>query len=93
MAVYDFKCNNPKCDFKDEYIISPSVINEVPEVCPKCGNGKLDRQFPDCHKVGVDVIGGFEYQYGKKNWRKGKSAMEQAGYLVKGEDGKYKDPY
>lgn len=91
MPMYDFKCN--VCTYKEEFIISPSVIDPIPNICPKCKKGKLIKQFPDCHRVGVDVIGGFEYIYGRKNWRRGKSDLEQAGYLVKGDDGKYKDPY
>jgi hypothetical protein len=93
MAMYDFKCDNPSCDFQEEYGISPSFSDPVPEKCPKCFTGNLVKQFPNCSKVGVDVVGGYEYLYGRKNWRKGKTDQDIAGYLVKGEDGKYKDPY
>ena len=93
MAIYDFKCSNTECDYKDEFIISPSVKDDIPEVCPKCEKGKLEKQFPNCKNVGVDVIGGYDYQYGKKSYRKNMSAMEQANLLVPNSDGKYCDPY
>jgi len=91
--MFDFQCNNDKCRHVEQAYIGPNFKDEIPEKCPKCGEGKMEKQFPDCSKVGIDVIGGYEYQYGKKNWRKGKSAIEQAGYLVKGDDGTYKNPY
>lgn len=91
----DYKCNNKKCDFNDEYLDTPSCREDIPEICPKCKKGKLVKQFPDCSKTGFDFVGPGFYinDYGKHNWRKGKTAAEQAGYLVKGDDGKYKDPY
>lgn len=91
--MVNYKCDKPKCKYQEEFYVGPNFKDEIPEICPKCGKGKLVEQFPDTFHGGLDVIGGFEYQYGKKAWRKGKSAHDQAGYLVKGEDGKYADPY
>lgn len=92
MAMFDFKCN--KCDYTDEFIVSPSVKDPIPKVCPKCKKGKLKRQYTQ-FKGGMDFIGPGFYvnDYGKKNWRKGKTALEQASYLTKGDDGKYENPY
>ena len=41
--IYDFKCDS--CDFQDEFIVSLSLPKEmaVPEICPKCGKGKLEK--------------------------------------------------
>ena len=62
MPTFDFKCN--KCDFKDEFNTTiPSMA--PPDVCPKCSKGKLEKQFTTKGQS-FEVIGGFEYQYGKK---------------------------
>jgi len=93
MAIYDYECNNSDCDFKNEYVKTFSFKDPLPEVCPKCNKGKLEKQFPNCKNVGVDVIGGYDYVYGKKNWAKNKSTSEIAGYLTPDDDGKYSEPY
>ena len=68
MAIREYKCT--ECDYTDEFIFSPSVVAPViPEVCPKCGKGKLVYEF-NPGKFSFDVVGGYDYQYGKKaNWR------------------------
>jgi hypothetical protein len=91
MPMLDYKCS--KCGFVDEYYTGPNYKNDIPEKCPSCNEGVLEKQFPNCSRVGVDVLGGYEYQYGKKAYKKKMTPMEYAGHLVKGEDGKYKDPY
>ena len=62
----DYKCN--KCNFQDEYSTAESVPKEMqlPEVCPKCKEGKMEMQWGNMGKVSVDVKGGYEYEYGKK---------------------------
>jgi hypothetical protein len=91
MAIHDYECD--KCKFKEEFIISPSVIDPIPENCPKCSDGKLVKLFPKCNRVGVDVLGGYDYEYGKKAYKKRMSDQEYAGCLVKDDSGNYKDPY
>ena len=91
MPMVDIKCK--KCGHVEEYYEGPNYKDEPPVKCPVCKSKMLERQFPNISKVGVDVIGGYEYQYGKKNWGRGKTDLEKASYLVKGDDGKYKDPY
>ena len=93
MAIYDYHCENKECDFKDEFIVSPSIKNMIPDVCPKCKKGKLEREFPMSNNVLFDVKGGYEYEYGKKAYRKNMTAEQQANLLVPRHDGKYCDPY
>jgi|WetSurMetagenome_2_1015567.scaffolds.fasta_scaffold137768_1 putative FmdB family regulatory protein len=92
MPIFDYKCNNEKCNFTNEYIVGFSVVDEIPEKCPKCGIGNLEKQF-SVKRISFDVIAGFDYIYGKKNWKQGKTAAQIAEHLVPGDDGKYKDPY
>ena len=95
MAIYDFAC--PICGWIEEHIVSPSISDPIPEKCPRCNEGKMERQFSP-QRISFDVINGFDYQYGRKNWKKGKSDVEIAGYLNPDENSSqsglhYKDPY
>jgi rubredoxin len=69
MPMKDYKCD--KCGYVEEFIFSTSLPKpEIPEVCPKCSEGKLVYEFSIGHHGGFDVIGGYDYMYGKKkNWR------------------------
>jgi hypothetical protein len=89
MSFHNFKCT--ECGFVDEFCIGGSFVDPIPDPCPKCGKGKMERQFSPTHAV-ADVIGGYDYIYGKKAWRN-KSAVEQADILNPDKDGKYKDPW
>lgn len=74
MAMRDYKCT--ACGYTEEFIFSPSVVApEIPEACPKCGKGKMEYEF-NPGKFSFDVIGGYDYQYGKKSNLRGKSTME-----------------
>jgi len=91
MPMLDYKCN--ECGYINEFYVGPNYKDDIPDECPECNKGKLEKQFPNCSKVGVDVIGGYEYQYGAKSFRKNMTNEQYAGCLVKDENGKYKDPY
>ena len=47
----------------------------------KC-KGKLEKLFTSSGRVGIDVIGGYDYQYGKKAWKKNLSHAEQAQVIT-----------
>ena len=66
MAAHDYKCNNEDCDFIEEYYSGFSTPKDMepPEVCPKCKEGKLEKQF-STDRQSFDVVGGYEYLYGK----------------------------
>jgi putative FmdB family regulatory protein len=88
MACFDFKCTN--CGFTDEYFEGFSVNKELmhPEICPKCNNGKMVKQF-SVQGQSFDVVGGSSYHKGgKKDWKHNNSPNEQAKILT-GE----RDPY
>ena len=73
MALRDYKCD--KCGYTEEFIFSPSVSAPViPEVCPQCNEGKLEYFF-SAGNISFDVIGGYDYVYGKKSNLRGKSDM------------------
>lgn len=87
MSLFDYRCN--KCKFTNEYSTSPSVPKDMkpPKKCPKCKKGKMEQLF-SATRQGIDVIGGYDYVYGKKAWKKHMSADDQSKVL-RGE----KDPY
>lgn len=75
-----------ECGFKEEYIESFSVAKENwhPEICPKCGIGKLESIFDmSGHSVGIDFVGSGFYinDHGKHNWRLGKTKDQIAKVL------------
>jgi hypothetical protein len=54
-----------------------------PSKCPKCKKGKMKKEFSIAcvGKAGIDVLGGFEYEYGKKNFSKG-TMSEKANRML-----------
>lgn len=64
MPMFDFKCNN--CGFVKEYSTNKSLPKNMwpPKKCPECNKGELEKQF-SVNGQSFDVIGGFEYQYGR----------------------------
>lgn len=88
MPLIDFKCM--KCGYIDEFIIGPTVSEQPPKNCKKC-NGKMEQQL-SVSNISSDVVGGYDYQYGKKSWTK-QSPEKRAEYLVPDAAGRYKNPY
>jgi len=82
MSMIDYKCN--ECSFVDEYMtgFSAPKCMQVPDVCPVCKKGIMDRQFSLSTNVALNFIGSGFYcnDYGKKNIR-GRSQSEQADIL------------
>lgn len=75
MPIYEFQCKNPDCNHEFEHLLQ-SYKNDNP-VCEKCGS-EVDRKIS---AGSFDVIGGYQYEYGKKNWKQGKSPSEIANVL------------
>jgi len=81
MPLFDFKCDH--CGVVQEFSTNSSLPKsmQVPENCPKCNTGKLVKQF-SVSGQSFDVVGGYDYEYGKKAWKKNKSVSEQADILT-----------
>jgi len=97
MPLFDFKCNNEKCNHVEEHFAGKDigVVDPIPEVCPVCNEGKLEKQFSPA-RISFDIIGSGCYMndHGKHAWKKNKSPTEIADYLTPNpETGRYKDPY
>lgn len=91
MPINRYKCN--ECGFTEEYVESFSTSKESwhPENCPKCKEGKLEKVFDMAgHSIAIDFVGSGFYinDYGKHNWKKGKSS-EEISKVLSGE----KNPY
>lgn len=88
MPTNTYKCK--ECEFQEEYIESISTNKDSwhPDNCPKCGleNG-LEKKFVGC-SWDIDVPGGYDYEYGKKAWKKNLSVSDRAKVLAG-----QKDPY
>jgi putative FmdB family regulatory protein len=80
MPNFDYKCN--KCGFVNEYNTNKSLPKEFrpPKKCPECKEGKMEQQF-SAQNQSFDVINGYEYEYGKKAWRKHMSTVDRARVL------------
>lgn len=87
MPIYDYECK--KCGYTEEMIVPNSEVKENGD-CPECGMGKLEQKFSG--QIAFDVVGGYDYQYGKKSYVK-QSPEQRAKYLVKNEAGRYTNPY
>lgn len=94
MPTYDYMCR--VCSFVNEYCTNKSMPKSMqpPEdgKCPRCGAGDvanpaMEKQFSPTG-ISFDVIGGYDYQYGKKAWKKNMNTLDQAKVLA-GE----KNPY
>jgi len=84
MGLNDFTCE--ECGFTDEFYTNVGSLPKdmcPPEVCPKCGKGKMVKQFNLTGKVFI-----------RRNWKEGKTS-EQIADLLNPDPvtGKYKDPY
>jgi len=93
MPIYNYACN--KCGFKDEYIIYSGLAEgKEPTNCPKCNDGKMERQFATGKTMAFDIIGScYTNDYGPKAWKKRLSKEDQVKVLTPDINGQYKDPY
>ena len=86
MPIRNFKC--VKCGFVKEYIIGATTGTKPPTECPECGESDcMEKQF-GMSGISGDVVGGYDYEYGKKAWKRNSSEMEKAS-ILSGES----DPY
>ena len=91
--MLNYKCNS--CSFTDEYIVSVSLQEgKEPTSCPKCKEGKMERQFSLGKSMAFDIVGScYTNDYGRKAWKKNLSDEDKAKVLTPDINGNYKDPY
>ncbi|MFW6219781.1 MAG: hypothetical protein ACOC1O_01580 [bacterium] len=83
IGTHIFKCN--QCDFMNEYTLN---YETPPDICPKCNEGILEKQFTPTKAFDLVGSGFYINDYGKKAWRKNMSHDDSAKVLT-GE----KNPY
>jgi putative FmdB family regulatory protein len=87
MPNFNYTCS--KCGFTKEYLVSTTIENAIaPIQCPECEEIYcMEKQFSVAGITG-EVVGGYEYEYGKKSWKRTASTADQAAILAG-----TKDPY
>ena len=84
MPMFYYKCK--ECEFVKEYMIGGCKSGKAPEECPECNTKDcMEKQF-SMDGISGEVVGGYEYEYGKKSWKRNGSAMQQAGILAGTQD-------
>ena len=86
MPIHTYKCS--KCEFSDDFIIGATTGAEPPTDCPECGEVDcMEKQF-NMSRISGEVVGGYDYEYGKKSWKRTGSMADKAAIL-----NGTKDPY
>ena len=86
MPMFVFKCS--KCGFSDEFLVGATTGSKSPETCPQCSeNNSMEKQM-SMSGISGEVVGGYDYEYGKKSWRKTGTLADKAS-IIAGD----KDPY
>jgi len=86
MPLFNYKCD--KCKIIGEFLVGATIDGSEPIDCPECGaKGSMKKQF-SMQGISGEVVGGYEYEYGKKSWKRTATLSEKAAILA-GE----KDPY
>jgi len=79
MPFYNFKCT--KCGYENEFMVGGPTGKKEPTICPECQEeNTMEKQF-SMSGISGEVVGGYEYEYGKKSWKRTASPMKQAGIL------------
>ena len=86
MPFYNYKCS--ECGFMDEFLVGSTTGSSEPKQCPQCGENDVMEKQLSMNGISGEVVGGYEYEYGKKAWKRNASTVEKAAILT-GD----KDPY
>lgn len=80
MPMFTYKCSD--CGFTNDYIVGKTTGTEAPTDCPECNaQDTMEKQF-SMNGISGEVVGGYDYEYGKKAWKKNTSMAEKAGILA-----------
>ena len=86
MPFFNYKCK--ECGVVGEYLVGSTTDAPTPTDCPECeASDCMEKQF-SVAGVSGEVVGGYEYEYGKKSWKR-TASMEDRGAILAG----LKDPY
>ena len=86
MPLYNYKCT--ECEIIGEFLIGATTGTPEPTDCPECTAKDSMKKVFSMQGISGEVVGGYEYEYGRKSWKRTASATEKAGILA-GD----KDPY
>ncbi len=86
MPFFNYKCD--KCEEVGEFLIGKTTGTPEPTDCPMCDAKDSMRKLLSVAGISGEVVGGYEYEYGKKSWKRTASMTDKAGILAG-----TKDPY
>jgi len=80
MPFFNYKCS--ECEFMDEFMVGGCKGSPEPTTCPECSaTDTMEKQF-SMGGISGEVVGGYEYEYGKKSWHKNASSIHKAAILA-----------
>jgi putative FmdB family regulatory protein len=80
MPNYTYKCD--ACGFTNDYIVGGVNGKSAPTLCTSCNaENTMKKQF-SAKGVSGEVVGGFDYEYGRKSWKRTASIAEKGAILA-----------
>ncbi len=80
MPFFNYKCK--ECEKVGEFLVGTTIGTPEPTDCPECGAEASMTKLFSVAGIGGEVVGGYEYEYGKKSWKRTASMTEKAGILA-----------
>ncbi len=80
MPFFNYKCT--KCEHTDEFLVGNTTGNTAPTDCPVCEEKDCMEKTTSYDGVSGEVVGGYEYNYGRKSWKRTGTMAEKAGILA-----------
>lgn len=79
MPFFNYKCT--ECGEINEFLVGTTNGQVEPTSCPSCNKDNcMEKQF-SMSGIGGEVVGGYEYEYGKKSWKRNASQLDKAAIL------------
>ncbi len=80
MPFFNYKCT--KCEETKEFMIGTTTGAEAPTDCPWCFSKNSMEKVLSVGGISGEVVGGYEYEHGRKSWKRNGSMTEKAGILA-----------